>query len=91
MKKFPKSTLHVNANDSNKCLGLVGCHEMQYKLNLLDSNVFPLLKDDSVPVYKTYVCKTDKEELDYLLMKAERKAADPSFGKYIIYSVALRK
>lgn len=79
MKKFPKSTLHVNANDSNKCLGLVGCHEMQYKLNLLDSNVFPLLKDDSIPIYKTYVCKTDQEELDHLLMKAERKTADPSF------------
>lgn len=50
MKKFPEKTLQINVNDKNKCLGCVGCHEMQYKLNLLDEKIFPLLKDDSIPI-----------------------------------------
>lgn len=78
MRKFPKSTLHVNANDKNKCLGCVSVHEMQYKLNKLDPKVFPLLKDDSIPI--TDYCPR-LWDVNQILENAKNKAFNSEGGK----------
>lgn len=36
-------------NDSNKCMGSIAVHRIQYKLNLLDKTIFHLLRDDGIP------------------------------------------
>ncbi|KAK4874327.1 hypothetical protein RN001_013687 [Aquatica leii] len=45
MSLFSPSTHHLNLNDSNTCMGSESVHRIQYKLNLLHNNFFPLLGD----------------------------------------------
>lgn len=78
MQKFPKNTLHVNANDRNRCLGCVGVHEMQYKLNKLDSQVFPLLADDTIPISN---CSSRSWDLNQVFEKAKLNKVNPDGGK----------
>lgn len=52
MSRFSASTDHIIINDVNLCQGLVDVHTMQYKLNHLNNTVFPLLKDNSIPVFR---------------------------------------
>lgn len=49
MKLFPSETYHLLLNNENKCLGSTAIHRIQYKLNMLDENIFPLLKDNGIP------------------------------------------
>lgn len=74
MKRFDESVLHVNANEDNHCLGCIGAHEIQYKLNLIDENIFPLLKDDSIQTVEIDEL-TDEGKLDALL-DTERVVSD---------------
>ena len=48
MKSFPATTSHLIINEENTCLGLETPHRVQYKLNMLSSDIFPLLADDSL-------------------------------------------
>nr|XP_008197361.1 PREDICTED: ribonuclease Z, mitochondrial isoform X2 [Tribolium castaneum] len=43
--KFSPSTHHLILNDSNTCMGSSAVHRIQYKLNLLSDDIFPLLGD----------------------------------------------
>lgn len=49
IKLFPVETYHLLLNNENKCLGSTAIHRIQYKLNMLDENIFPLLKDNGIP------------------------------------------
>lgn len=49
MKLFPPETYHLLLNNENKCLGSTAIHRIQYKLNMLDENIYPLLKDNGIP------------------------------------------
>ncbi|CAI6346770.1 unnamed protein product [Macrosiphum euphorbiae] len=50
MKLFPSETYHLLLNNENKCLGSTAIHRIQYKLNMLDENIYPLLKDNGIPI-----------------------------------------
>lgn len=49
MNLFPSKTYHLILNDENKCLGSTAIHRIQYKLNMLDEQIYPLLKDKGIP------------------------------------------
>ncbi|XP_063380691.1 ribonuclease Z, mitochondrial [Cydia fagiglandana] len=49
MTKFGPRTRHLILNSQNSCLGSEAVHRTQHKLHLLDPEVFPLLKDPSIP------------------------------------------
>lgn len=49
MKLFPPETYHLLLNNENKCLGSTAIHRIQYKLNMLDDTIYPLLKDKGIP------------------------------------------
>ncbi|XP_047995037.1 ribonuclease Z, mitochondrial isoform X4 [Leguminivora glycinivorella] len=49
MAKFGPTTQHLILNSQNSCLGSEAVHRTQHKLHLLDPEVFPLLKDPSIP------------------------------------------
>jgi len=49
MKLFPSETYHLLLNNENKCLGSTAIHRIQYKLNMLDEHIYPLLKDNGIP------------------------------------------
>ncbi|XP_050670855.1 ribonuclease Z, mitochondrial isoform X5 [Leptidea sinapis] len=49
MAKFGATTNHLVLNDLNSCLGSEAVHRIQHKLHLLNEDIFPLLKDVSVP------------------------------------------
>lgn len=49
MSKFGSSTRHLVLNELNSCLGSEAVHRTQHKLHLLDPDIFPLLRDASVP------------------------------------------
>ncbi|KAG6454773.1 ribonuclease Z, mitochondrial isoform X1 [Manduca sexta] len=49
MSMFGASTRHLVLNAQNSCLGSEAVHRSQHKLHLLDADVFPLLRDASVP------------------------------------------
>lgn len=50
MERFPNTTNHLVINDSNRCMGSIAVHRIQYKLNLLDKEIFHLLRDDGIPI-----------------------------------------
>ncbi|XP_050542925.1 ribonuclease Z, mitochondrial [Daktulosphaira vitifoliae] len=52
MDLFPSETYHLLLNNENKCLGSTAIHRIQYKLNMLDEKIFPLLKDNGIPILK---------------------------------------
>ncbi|CAG4979541.1 unnamed protein product [Colias eurytheme] len=49
MALFGPTTRHLILNAKNSCLGSEAVHRTQHKLHLLDPDIFPLLKDLSVP------------------------------------------
>ncbi|XP_038211679.1 ribonuclease Z, mitochondrial isoform X2 [Zerene cesonia] len=49
MALFGPTTRHLILNSMNSCLGSEAVHRTQHKLHLLDPDIFPLLKDLSVP------------------------------------------
>lgn len=49
MARFSPSTSHVIINDANSCMGSEAVHRIQYKLNHLNDNLFPLLGDNGIP------------------------------------------
>ncbi|XP_048520039.1 ribonuclease Z, mitochondrial isoform X2 [Dendroctonus ponderosae] len=49
MEDFTPSTQHIQVNDSNSCMGSTAVHRIQYKLNLLSPDFFPLLGDRGTP------------------------------------------
>lgn len=46
---FGPTTRHLVLNAQNSCLGSEAVHRTQHKLHLLDPDIFPLLRDVSVP------------------------------------------
>ncbi|XP_068213231.1 ribonuclease Z, mitochondrial-like [Palaemon carinicauda] len=52
MSRFSKSTSHLCINEGSLCMGSEAVHRIQYKLNLLSEHLFPLLKDQSIPLKK---------------------------------------
>ncbi|XP_068631532.1 ribonuclease Z, mitochondrial isoform X2 [Battus philenor] len=46
---FGESTRHLVLNEQNTCLGSEAVHRTQNKLHLLDADIFPLLRDVSLP------------------------------------------
>ncbi|CAD0199317.1 unnamed protein product [Chrysodeixis includens] len=49
MAMFGPCTRHLILNHQNLCLGSEAVHRTQHKLHLLDPDIFPLLRDVSVP------------------------------------------
>uniref|UniRef100_A0A2A4JIJ4 Zinc phosphodiesterase ELAC protein 2 n=1 Tax=Heliothis virescens TaxID=7102 RepID=A0A2A4JIJ4_HELVI len=49
MALFGPCTRHLVLNSQNSCLGSEAVHRTQHKLHLLDPDIFPLLRDVSVP------------------------------------------
>lgn len=49
MAMFGPCTRHLVLNAQNCCLGSEAVHRTQHKLHLLDPDIFPLLRDVSVP------------------------------------------
>ncbi|XP_047024752.1 ribonuclease Z, mitochondrial isoform X1 [Helicoverpa zea] len=49
MGLFGPCTRHLVLNSQNSCLGSEAVHRTQHKLHLLDPDIFPLLRDVSVP------------------------------------------
>nr|CAH7765332.1 unnamed protein product [Callosobruchus chinensis] len=64
--EFPPSTQHLMLNESNTCMGSLAVHRIQYKLNLLSEELFPLLGDKGTPTVNevpgTHVSKKQKCE-----------------------------
>lgn len=56
MKLFPSETYHLLLNNENDCLGSTAIHRIQYKLNMLDEIIFPLLKDSGIPCEFLKIC-----------------------------------
>ncbi|CAH2980475.1 unnamed protein product [Chilo suppressalis] len=55
MSMFGATTRHLILNVQNSCLGSEAVHRTQHKLHLLDPDIFPLLRDASVPaVWNTH-------------------------------------
>lgn len=49
MAMFGPLPRHLVLNSQNSCLGSEAVHRTQHKLHLLDPDIFPLLRDVSVP------------------------------------------
>ncbi|KOB75168.1 Ribonuclease Z-like protein [Operophtera brumata] len=49
MAMFGPNTQHLVLNSQNACLGSEAVHRTQHKLHLLDGDIFPMLRDASVP------------------------------------------
>lgn len=60
MEKFRVTTKHLVLNDSCKGMGSEAVHRIQHKLNILDKDMFPLLKEDGVELF--YSTGTDDKE-----------------------------
>jgi ribonuclease Z len=50
IERFTPSTHHLVLNDSNTCMGSAAVHRIQYKLNLLSNDFFPLLGDKGTEI-----------------------------------------
>ena len=61
MARFSPSTSHIIINDTNSCMGSEAVHRIQYKLNLLNNNLFPLLRDAGIPMKETCSEENTKE------------------------------
>ncbi|XP_064071997.1 ribonuclease Z, mitochondrial isoform X2 [Vanessa tameamea] len=49
MSQFGATTRHLVLNAHNSCMGSEAVHRSQHRLHLLDEDMFPLLRDASVP------------------------------------------
>ncbi|CAG9833007.1 unnamed protein product [Diabrotica balteata] len=52
MEHFPASTTHLMLNEYNTCMGSEAVHRIQYKLNLLSDDIFPLLGEKGTLIPK---------------------------------------
>jgi ribonuclease Z len=59
MEKFRISTKHILISDLCYGMGSEAVHRIQHKLNLIDENMFPLLKGESPP-------STDGEKMNFI-------------------------
>lgn len=75
MERFPETTNHVYVNDSNTCLGNVGVHILQRQLNHLDKDIFPELKDKSIPIVKVPMNKKHSMNADDIFERAEKRVS----------------
>nr|XP_023017824.1 ribonuclease Z, mitochondrial [Leptinotarsa decemlineata] len=50
--KFSPSTQHIMLNEFNTCMGSESVYRIQYKLNLLSDELFPLLRDKGTQVIR---------------------------------------
>lgn len=50
MENFSASTQHMILNELNSCMGSQAVHRIQYKLNLLSEDFFPLLGDKGTEI-----------------------------------------
>lgn len=48
--RFSPSTQHLVLNDANRCMGSAAVHRIQYKLNILSNDLFPLLGDGGTEI-----------------------------------------
>ncbi|XP_042858689.1 ribonuclease Z, mitochondrial-like [Penaeus japonicus] len=64
MSRFSPSTNHIIANDASSCMGSEAVHRLQYKLNHLSDDLFPLLQDKSIPIQKETADNT-AENVDF--------------------------
>lgn len=76
IRRFPKSTKHLFVNEDNKCLGSVGIQRLQYKLNLLHPEIFPLLPDCGIPSYPRGNTKQSHK-----IIKREEKSNKPDYSE----------
>lgn len=53
--KFSPSTQHIVLNNRNRCMGSTAVHRIQYKLNMLHTDMFPLLGDDGTQIVEENV------------------------------------
>ncbi|GLV41872.1 Ribonuclease Z [Carabus blaptoides fortunei] len=56
--KFSPSTQHLVLNNRNRCMGSTAVHRIQYKLNMLHTDMFPLLGDDGTQIVEENKCET---------------------------------
>lgn len=61
MERFSPSTQHLLLNDANTCLGSLSVYRIQYKLNLLSEELFPLLGNTGTQI--------DHEVSNFMLFK----------------------
>lgn len=76
MKLFPSETYHLLLNNENKCLGSTAIHRIQYKLNMLDEHIYPLLEDKGIPSMNVLIIK-------YIISVYTGKAIDYVFKTLI--------
>ncbi|KAJ8979969.1 hypothetical protein NQ317_013717 [Molorchus minor] len=50
IESFSPSTQHLMLNENNTCMGSEAVHKIQYKLNLLNKDLFPILGDQGTQV-----------------------------------------
>ncbi|XP_046394521.1 ribonuclease Z, mitochondrial isoform X2 [Ischnura elegans] len=62
--KFPSGATQLSLADWNECTGSVAVHRLQHKLNLLHSQIFPLLADSGIPnISKTEIDARNEQGL----------------------------
>ncbi|KAK9692788.1 Metallo-beta-lactamase superfamily [Popillia japonica] len=80
MDEFSPSTSHLLLNDTNTCMGSISVHRIQYKLNLLSPDIFPLLGDKGSKVIDAEVnencSKKMKTECESLETSMEATSSD---------------
>ncbi|KAJ8922916.1 hypothetical protein NQ315_001458 [Exocentrus adspersus] len=68
IENFSPSTQHLILNELNSCMGSEAVHRIQYKLNLLSKEFFPLLRDKGTEIVNetsgVYVNKKQKRDIN---------------------------
>lgn len=100
MDKFSPSTHHLILNDSNTCMGSSAVHRIQYKLNLLSDEIFPLLGDQGTEIIDDQLTdhpqpKKIKPEipsipLEKLSVKSRPVTPDPNIYTNTLFNYHLR-
>ena len=79
INRFPTQTKHVFINKENKSLGSVGVKRLQYKLNMLHSDIFPLLSDFGIPYHPRTRDDVPSEHTVVPISENVQKIVKPSF------------
>ncbi|XP_060802731.1 ribonuclease Z, mitochondrial isoform X2 [Amyelois transitella] len=81
---FGRNTKHLVLNSQNSCLGSEAVHRTQHKLHLLDQDIFPLLKDLSIPaVWSASPLQTESPAKIKALEELKNKIALAQFQNII--------
>lgn len=67
MENFSASTQHMVLNEWNSCMGSQAVHRIQYKLNLLSEDFFPLLGEKGAEIVNEVNCINSFEENSYYI------------------------